>query len=203
MYVACTYRLSFSIRKSVLDKRERKQLSEWSCWSWLGRAETIGEGLLPTQGWHCSAILAMAALLSAQPRCGGHSKGFPKHHQHPREKPLEQKPRAYPRWSKLPPKQGMSICSQSSSCFAPAPLTLLSPYQYVLCPHQYLHRSHNSVSPFYVQSPGAERDAETPPPTQSLPSTLGQRIWEMLGQPEPHCQSSPNPPRQGNTQPGS
>lgn len=97
MYVACTYRLSFSIRKSVLDKRERKQLSEWSCWSWLGRAELSGEGLLPTPGWHCSAILALAALLSAQLGCGGHPKGFPKHHQHPREKPLEQKPRAYPR----------------------------------------------------------------------------------------------------------
>lgn len=120
MYVACTYRLSFSIRKSVWDKREGKQLSEQSCWSWLGRAELSGEGLLHTPGWHCSAILALAALLSARLRSGGHTKGFPKHHQHPREK-AQSVSQVEQVSLQLPLKQGMSMSLQqpllcSSTC---------------------------------------------------------------------------------------
>lgn len=69
----------------------------------------------------------------------------------------------------------------------PGALTSLSPYQY-------LHQSRNLVSPFCVQSPGAGRDAETLPPTRSLPSTLGQRRGETLGQQTVLLPEQPKPP---------
>lgn len=76
----------------------------------------------------------------------------------------------------------------------PGALTPLSPYQYLLSPYQYLHRSRNLVSPFCVQSPGAGQDAEMLPPTQSLPSTLGQRRGETLGQQTAPLPEQPKPP---------
>lgn len=184
MYVACTYRASFSRRKSAWARQKGGSCQR------NGAAEAGWEELLPTTGvmagWQHRSICAVAVMW-------GLSEGCTNHHQHPRQKHWSKSTEQIPGRASLPAAP-TEVGHEDAFTAAPAllqhpgVLTPPPPYQYLLSPHQYLHRRRNLMSPFCVQSPGAGQDAETLPPVRSLQSTLGQRSRETLGQ-----QTAPNP----------